>query len=410
MNETSKALEKLNTSLEKCVQYFLSRIKGLNSPVQIFTHIDADGISAGAILGKALYREKMPFQISILKQLEREEIEKIANKVKEQKVFIIFSDFGSGQYEELQRLLGNKDQSVPFIILDHHLPQNISNKEEIELIESIHEKTSPWHVNPYFYGIDGSTEISGAGMCYYFAKCLNERNLDLSSIAIIGATGDIQNQGDNKTFLGINTCVLNDSINNGFIKVVNDLNFSLLKPLNEAIAYSTDFKLPGLSNDINRTLKFLQTTGVLMENPNGDTKRLMDLNNKEKQQISTAIIEYATLKLNIEPSEIIKKLIVNKYLLLKEKQFLELYETNHFAYILNSCGRTSNGSLGIALAMGDRNNAYKQAIEILNDYRELLVSCLTISTILTKKCLFLVLQKERGRMYIKYPEELTNQS
>ena len=62
---------------------------------------------------------------------------------------------------------------------------------------------------------------------------------------------------------------------------------------------------------------------------------------------------------------------------MKEKQFLELYETNHFAYILNSCGRTNNGSLGIALAMGDRNNAYKQAIEILNDYRRLLVEGLS---------------------------------
>jgi len=377
MNETSKALEKLNASLEKCTQYFLSSVKDLSSPIQIYTHIDADGLSAGAILGKSLYREKIPFQMSILKQLEREEIEKIANNAKEKEVFIIFSDFGSGQYLELQEKLFKIDKPVPFIVLDHHLPQNISNKEDIDGIESILEKTSPWHINPYFFGIDGSYEISGAGMCYYFARSMNERNIDLSPIAIIGATGDIQNQGENKTFMGVNTSILNDSINNGFIKVINDLNFSLLKPLNEAIAYSTDFKLHGLSNDINRTLKFLQTTGVLMENPDGDIKRLMDLNQKEKQQISTAIIEYATIKLNIEPSDIIKKLIVNKYLLLKEKQFLELYETNHFAYVLNSCGRTNNGSLGIALAMGDRNSAYKQAIEILNDYRKLLVEGLS---------------------------------
>jgi len=374
MNGTSKGLENLKVGLEKCKQYFLSNVKDLNSSIQIYTHIDADGISSGAILGKALYRESMPFQISILKQLEREEIEKIASRIKERECFIIFSDFGSGQYLELQKLLSNTPRSSPFIILDHHLPQNIPNKEEIELLESARNRTSPWHVNPYFYGINGSIEISGAGMCYYFAKCLNDRNIDLSPIAIVGATGDIQNQGENKTFLGINTNILNDAIDTGYINVVNDLNFSLLKPLNEAIAYSSDFKLPGLSNDINRTLKFLQTTGVLMENPDGDIKRLMDLNKKEKQKISAAIIEYATIKLNIEPSEITQKLIVNKYLLLKEKQYLELYETNLFSYILNSCGRTNNGSLGIALAMGDRNNAYKQAREILKDYRKLLVN------------------------------------
>ena len=377
MNETNKELDKLNKGLETCKEYFLSKIKKIKSSIHIYTHIDADGISSGAILGKALYRENMPFQISILKQLEREEIEKIADRINDHEGFIIFSDFGSGQYLELQKLLLNTGQSAPFIILDHHLPQNISNKEEIDLLESVREKTSPWHVNPYFYGIDGSIEISGAGMCYYFAKCLNERNIDLSSIAIIGATGDIQNKGENKTFLGPNKDILNDAIKSGDVSVVNDLNFSLLKPLNEAIAYSSDFKLPGLSNDINRTLKFLQKTGVLMENPDGDIKRLMDLNKKEKQKISTAIIEYATIKLNIEPSEIIKKLIVNKYLLLKENQYLELYESNLFSYILNSCGRTNNGSLGIALAMGDRNNAYKQAIEILKNYRKLLVNGLS---------------------------------
>ena len=377
MNETSKRLEKLNKGLEKCKQYFLSNVKNLNSSVQIYTHIDADGLSAGAILGKALYREKMPFQISILKQLEKEEIEKIANKIKEQDNFLIFSDFGSGQYLELQKKLRNGDNSAPFIILDHHLPQDIPNMDEKERLDSLREQTSPWHVNPYFYDIDGSTEISGAGMCYFFVKCLNEKNIDLSPVAIVGATGDIQNKGENKTFMGVNTSILDDAIKNGYINVVNDLNFSLLRPLNEAIAYSSDFKLPGLSNDVNRTLKFLQTTGVLMENPDGEIKRLMDLNQKEKQKISTAIIEYANIKLSIEPSEIIKKLIANKYLLVKEQQYLELYESSHFSYILNSCGRTSNGSLGIALAMGDRKNAYKQATEILNDYRKLLVKGLS---------------------------------
>jgi len=44
--------------------------------VSNYTHIDADGLSSGAILGKALYRAKIPFQITILRQLEKEEIVK----------------------------------------------------------------------------------------------------------------------------------------------------------------------------------------------------------------------------------------------------------------------------------------------------------------------------------------------
>ena len=50
MNETSKGLEKLIKGLEKCKQYFLSNIKGLSSAVEIYTHIDADGIDRKSVV------------------------------------------------------------------------------------------------------------------------------------------------------------------------------------------------------------------------------------------------------------------------------------------------------------------------------------------------------------------------
>ncbi|MFX1277043.1 MAG: DHHA1 domain-containing protein [Promethearchaeota archaeon] len=375
MNDIALKLEQLTNGMKSCIKYFLSEIKQHTAPIQIFTHIDADGIASGAILGKALYRENLPFQITILRQLEREEIEKIVAQTNKYNNFIIFADFGSGQYLELQKKLQD-EKDTPFIILDHHLPQTISNKEEFQLIEKIRENTSPWHLNPYFYGIEGSTEISGAGMSYFFAKSLNQNNTDLSPIAIVGATGDIQNQAKSKSFIGTNLLILEDAKKKNLIEVVNDLNFSSIKPINEAIAYSKEFNLPGLSNDVNRTLKFLQTTTVLMEDIDGNIRSLNMLNQDEKQKISTAIIEYATIKLNIEPSEIIEKLIVNKYFLTREQNYIELNEASEFANILNSCGRSNNGSIGIALAMGDRDLAYKQAKEILNDYKKLLFESL----------------------------------
>ncbi len=364
-------LKELILGIVKCRDYFLANSKNLNAPIHVYTHIDADGLSSGAILGKALYRENFPFQISILRQLEREEIERVIKDIKKYHNFTIFADFGSGQYLELQEKLCN-DNSCPFIILDHHLPQNIANQEEKELIEEIRKKTSPWHANPYFYGIDGSTEISGAGMSYFFAKCLNPNNIDLSPIAIVGATGDIQNQAKNKSFVGVNLHILEDAKKVNLIDIINDLNFSSLKPINEAIAYSKDINLPGLSNDANRCLKFLQTTSVLMENADGTIRSLNTLTQDEKQKISTAIIEYSTIKLNIEPGEIIEKLIVHKYLLTREQNYEELHDAGEFSNMLNSCGRSNNGSIGIALAMGDRNSAYVQAKQILNDYKKLL--------------------------------------
>ncbi len=345
-------------------------------PIKVFTHLDADGLTSGAILGKALYREEIPFQIRVLKQLEREEIIRIKKELHSESSFLIFSDFGSGQYLELVKQLKDRENPTPFLILDHHLPQEVSSKEEKELLKNIYDKTKHWHLNPYFFGIDGSIEISGAGMCYYFSKGLNPENVDLSHLAVIGAIGDVQNQGPNRTFIGLNTKILEDAINAGYLKKINDLNFSPIKPINEAIAYSSDIDLPGLSGEPNKTLKFLKKLAILMENSDGTIRTLNDLNWEEKQKISSALIEFATIKLDINPGEIIDKLIVNRYKLKQEDKDSELYDANEFSNLLNACGRTDQGSLGIAIGLGDREKAYRQAKENLISHKKNLVQAM----------------------------------
>ena len=376
MNNKTKNLELLNSDLKKTKNWFMENLQKLESTVHIYTHLDADGLSAGAILGKALYRGKIPFQITVLKQLEREEIIKIAENSNDSKKFLFFADFGSGQYLELIEKLNNFDNKVPFIILDHHLPQNVSDKNDGK-IKEIYSTSRPWHINPYFYEFDGSGEISGAGLCYLFVKTLNTKNINLSPIALVGATGDIQSQGPNNSFTGLNALILEDATKADLVEVINDLNFSPIKPLNEAIAYSTEIKLPGLSDNTSKMLKFLKSLGILMENSQGDIRTLNDLNQEEKQKVSSAIIEYMSLKLNIEPSEIIEKLIVNRYLLKNEIVGSELHDLNTFAYLLNSCGRSDNASLGIAIAMGDRRIAYNKAKDHLLNYKKSLVQALS---------------------------------
>ncbi|MFX1356252.1 MAG: DHH family phosphoesterase [Promethearchaeota archaeon] len=373
MNELKEKEDKLISDLKKAKKFLFDEIKSLNSSIHIYTHLDADGLASGAILGKSFYRESIPFQISILKQLERENILKVSENDNEFNKFVIFADFGSGQYLELIKQLKEK---IPFIILDHHLPQEIANKDD-PLLQDVYSNTSPWHLNPYFYNIDGSVEISGAGMCYFFAKVLNSNNIDLSSIALIGANGDIQNQGPNNSFIGFNSLILEEAKHVNLVEEVNDLNFSSIKPLNESIAYSSDINLPGLSGNPNKTLKFLQRLGFLMENSDGSVKTLNDLNQDEKQKITSAIIEYSSLKLDIEPNEIIKNLIVNRYLLKNEVVGSELHDLSEFSNLLNSCGRSYNGSLGIAVAMGDRRIAYRKAQENLINYKKLIAKALS---------------------------------
>jgi RecJ-like exonuclease len=377
MNNENIKLEKLNANLTKIKHSFLNHIEDLEAPIHIYTHLDADGLSSGAILGKAFYRENIPFQITVLRQLEKREINRILNKVENFNNYLIFSDFGSGQYQELQTELIHKRNFNNFLVFDHHIPQKVSSKENINLIEEIYEATKDWHISPYFYGIDGSFEISGSGLCYFFAKCLKQENIDLSPLALIGAIGDVQNRGLNKSFLGVNNLILEDAVISGGIEVVNDLNFSTLKPLNEAIAYSNEIQLPGLSKDVNRSLLFLKTKGILIENSEGNIKTLNELDQDEKQKISSAIIEYASLKLDLEPNKIIKKLIINRYLLKNESPGSKVHDIKEFSSLLNACGRTHNASLGIAIAMGDRKGIYQQSMDVLKNYRKSLVESLT---------------------------------
>ncbi|MFX1328162.1 MAG: DHH family phosphoesterase [Promethearchaeota archaeon] len=377
MNDSQEKLDQLIKAINIVKNNFLNFISQKRSSIHIYTHLDADGLSAGAILGKCFYRENIPFQITVLRQLEKEEILKISKQINEIDKFLIFSDFGSGQFLELQKELILNNNFNSFIILDHHLPQKISSKKDIDLIKEIHNNTYQWHINPYFFGFDGSLEVSGAGLSYLFAKSINLNNKDLSPIAIIGAIGDIQNQGQNKSFFGLNSLILEDAIDTGDIEVINDLNFSSIKPLNEAIAYSKEINLPGLSNDVNRSLIFLQTIGILMENSNGNIRTLNDLNQDEKQKISSAIIEYATVKLDIDPNEIIDKLIINRYLLKNEEIGSKLYDATEFSNLLNACGRSNNASLGIAIAMGDRKIALGKSREIHKNYKKALLNSIT---------------------------------
>lgn len=373
MTEINLKLENLNLDLRKSISFINKYLSRDNYLAHIYTHLDADGLTSGAIIGKALYRENLPFQISILKQLEREEIIKIAESHTILQEFLIFTDFGSGQYLELQEKFP-KEQ--PYLILDHHLPQEITNKKDTR-IKEIYQKSIPWHINPYFYDVDGSVEVSSAGICYFFAKSLNMKNVDLSPIALVGATGDIQNQGPNNSFTGLNRLILKDAVDSNLVEIIDDLNFSPIKPLNEAIAYSSDINLPGLSGNSSKTLKFLQKLGILMEDSDGKLKTLNDLTQSDKKKISSAIIEFATLKLDIEPANIINKLIVNRHVLKNELISSELHDLNDFSNLLNSCGRSNNGSLGIAIAMGDRKSAYKKAQDQLLTYKKMITQALS---------------------------------
>ena len=110
--------------------------------IHVSSHIDADGLSAAGIIGKALFRAGGSFRL----RLERWMDDKVADRIaSENAALTIFTDMGSGYLDLLGEKLSNRD----VIILDHHQP--------------VAEIPSGFvQVNPHSHGIDGTRDISGA--------------------------------------------------------------------------------------------------------------------------------------------------------------------------------------------------------------------------------------------------------
>jgi len=317
--------------------------------IRIVSHLDADGISACAILVKALNLLNRKYSISIVTQLN----EKIINELKEENhSYYFFTDLGSGQIKLIEKHLPNKT----VFILDHHEIPNIG-----QLPENI------IHVNPHEFGIDGSKEIAGAGVVYLFAKKLTDK-LDLAHIAIIGAMGDIQEERDG--FLRLNDEILKEAIKQGKIDVKKGIRFfgRQTRPLYKMLEYSTDPYIPGITGSESAAIQFLQEIGI---NPKvgGQWKKIVHLSEIEMKKLVAGIV---MKRMNEDDPE---DVFGNIYTIINEEKESPTRDSKEFATLLNACGRLNKASLGIGACLGDKRIKQK-AITQLAEYKRKIINAM----------------------------------
>ncbi|MHA1820580.1 MAG: DHH family phosphoesterase [Promethearchaeota archaeon] len=333
--------------------------------VYVYSHLDADGLSAASIMGLALQRENVPFQITILKQLEEqyfEEINQILNELNKNN-FVIFTDFGSGQINLFKEYI----QSDRYIILDHHEPLK-SKKGLMMVIEEI----SGYHANAYLGGLNGSSEISGAGMAYLFSRILNSKNNELAYIAIIGAIGDLQHKNKENKLIGMNATILEEATKLGLITIENEPLMSRSKSLGYALAYTLPIKVPGISGNIQNANRFLSNIGINLKTDLGDYKTLADLTMKEKTTLTSKLLEYSINQGVLDPFEGFDKIVGSSILLTYFSKYPEVYDATDFARVLNACGRMNKASVGLAACMIQRRDYIQEAIKIAESYTNLI--------------------------------------
>ncbi len=320
-----------------------------HSSILVVSHIDADGLTSAAIMGKALERAGIEYETRFAKQLDNATLAVIADQNPE---LVIFTDLGSGMLNAINSLKLNA------VISDHHQPQGIHDH----------------HFNPHLFGINGATEISGAGMTYFIACALGE-NRDLASLAIVGAVGDLQHVKYGQ-LMGANRAILEEGTKNGVLRYEKDLLMfgKQTRPVFKLLQYSSDPYLPGITGNEDACIEFLKKIGIRQHGEKW--RRWIDLETGEKQQIISALIQFC-LSCGINVCNV-QRLVGEVYTLLQEREGTEVRDASEYSTLLNATARYDHADIGLAVCMGDRGKSYDEASALLNDHRKNLVEGLNL--------------------------------
>jgi len=309
--------------------------------VKVVTHVDADGITSGAIALESLRRMGVETDITFVKNLDANVLDDIADE----NVFVWFTDLGSGALD----LIIEKD--VECVITDHHVPPRCHYR---------------YQLNPHDFGYDGTYELSGATTTYLVAKNLGF-NYDLVSIAIVGAVGDLQDSREGR-LLGLNRKILEEAVQGRFVEVVRDLRLfgKQTRPVYKMLEYTFDPYLPGISGNEKGAVEFLESLGIPLKD--GDLwRRWIDLTPEEKRTIVSELV-----KVCIEagmPINLIKRLVGETYILLREEEGTELRDAMEFSTLLNATARYGHCDIGLRVCLGDRGEAFRRARSLLRNHR-----------------------------------------
>lgn len=343
MNQTSMDQASLNKAFSKAHEMVQEA-----EDVKIYSHIDCDGISAGAILSSTLDRLEIDHEIDFI-SLDKIEDLKAENEL------TIFSDLGSGQdLEEFNTSLSK------VLILDHHPPLRRLNHSNGQFLE----------LNPHHYHIDGSYDISGGGMTYLLARTFGF--YDLSWVGVLSAVGDMQNSFTGK-LQGLNQEILKEGITGNLVHSMSDLSIygRQTRPLFVALSYFGDVNLP-ITNNRNECLLMLNKLEISTKN--GRKQRsLCDLSMDEKQKIFSELVRMLAKEVPQRYVKHIPKLVSgDAYEFLEEKKYSPLRDASEFSTAVNACSRHKNHEIALKVLKGDRGLALDDMDHLALEHRRYL--------------------------------------
>lgn len=312
-------LDEINELIEPAVEKFKELDK-----FRVVSHYDADGISAAAIILATILRSGKKAQLSIVKQIRPDILEKLKHEGAEN---IIFTDLGSGYISKINEL-----DCENLFVLDHH--------------QICGELEKGFHINPHLVGAEENS-ISGSGVTYLFSKEASKDNRDLSVLAVIGAIGDMQEE--NWVMKDMNEKILKEAVEMGLMEKRKGLRLfgRLSRPVHRALQYTTRPYLPRISENESGSVQFLSEIDIDLKHGDGSWKKLSDLEPEDRKKLATALIKRRINHGMDEAEEIFGDVYNLKSFDGKFRDAREL------STALNACGRMSQGTIGVLACIGD---------------------------------------------------------
>lgn len=324
----------LEKEVKQIVEKFLKATE--KKEILVISHFDTDGITSATIMIQTLKKLDKRFSLKILKNLENKFIEKIPkNKV------VIFLDLASGS---LQKIAEQKIENV--FILDHH-----------EIVSEV-----PSSINILNPHLNSKENISSSGITYLFCKEINNENKEFAKLAVLGMIGDQME----KEIAKINDGIIND----GEIQRKRGLLiYPSTRPLNRVLEFCSKPYIPSVTGNIRGVLELLREIG--MSPKNGKYKSLIELDEKEMEKLTTAIMLRNPQAKNIE--------IIGDIFLIKI--FNKLEDAREISAMINACSRLGRTDIALQFCM-EIQKAKKEAETIHAKYRQSIISGLeTINSI-----------------------------
>lgn len=289
-------------SLEEAAKKIANRLHTMDY-VDVYSHHDADGIAAAAILTIALQRADISFRLRFLPHLKKEDV-----LVPET---AILCDLGASI----------PDWPESTMIIDHHIPY----------------ATTAFHVNPRLEGIDGETELSAAGCAYLVANALGD-NRDLASLVLVGIIGDSQK------ISGMNRTIVEEAMMNNLVELKRGVLLSG-RNVKEQLEYATHPFLKNISGNPEAVAEIEQSC----------------MSTTEDCAYTSMLISEVLARSDASYLDIMG-IYGDRYNLVREV----IHDACSLTAVIDACGKAGRTDLGYAVAVGDLaqvDDAWSVALE-----------------------------------------------